>query len=119
MSFYDELSVTALELLTAFGQSITRRSYTEGVYNPATGLAAPAAVDTVRKGAIFDYGATSGNLVRGSLIQNTDKRLLVDGTDVINLQDHFIVNGTEYVVVSIGLIGPAGVAVMYDLHVRA
>lgn len=118
MSFYDELSVTALELLTAFGQPITRRSYTEGVYSPATGLTTPSAVDTARTGAIFDYGSGS-SLVRGGLIQGTDKRLLVDGTDSVNPQDHFIVNNIEYVIVSVGLVGPAGIAVLYDVHLRA
>ena len=118
MSFdYAEIAAEALELLTEFGQSITRTSYTVGTYDPATGANAVTTAITTRIGAIFDFGAGK-TLERGSLIQIGDKRLLLDATAAISQQDHFTIGGIEYVVVSIGEINPAGVAVMYDIHLR-
>lgn len=115
---YAELATTAEELLTEFGRDVTRKSYTVGTYNPATGAAAPTTANTTRKGAMFDFGAGQ-TLVRGTLVQAGDKRLLVDAAATLSPQDHFIVGGKEYVVLSVGEISPAGTVVIYDLHLRA
>lgn len=119
MSFdYAELAATALELLTEFGGDVTRRSYTAGVYDPATGLTTPTTADTTRQGALFDFGAGK-TLERGTLIQAGDKQMLLDATAAVSPQDHFIdAGGTEYVIVSIGEIKPASTVVIYDLHLR-
>lgn len=114
---YAELATTAEELLTEFGQDVTRTSYTAGTYDPATGATTPTTASTTRKGAIFDFGAGQ-TLVRGTLIQAGDKRLLVDVDAAINPQDHFTVGGKEYVIISVGEINPAGTRVLYDLHLR-
>ena len=115
---YADTAATALELLTEFGQSITRRSYTAGTYDPATGTTTPTTADTTRKGALLDFGAGQ-TLERGTLIQGGDKRLLLDPVTAISPQDHFVVGGVEYVIVSIGEINPAGTRVLYDIHLRA
>lgn len=114
---YAELAATALELLTEFGGDVTRSSYSAGVYDPATGLVTPATADTTRKGALFDFGAGQ-TLERGTLIQGGDKRLLLDATATVAQQDHFIIGGVEYVIVSVGEISPAGTVVLYDIHLR-
>jgi hypothetical protein len=120
MSLYDELADVSLELLTEFGQSVTRRSYTVGTYDPATGANTVVTSDTTRKGAIFDIGLASGGVqtLRGNLVQSGDMRLIVDAEAAINLQDHFIVNGVEYVIVGMDEVSPAGTRVLFDLHVR-
>lgn len=114
---YAEIAANALETLTEFGQDVTRKSFTAGTYDPATGLVTPTTANTTRKGALFDFGAGQ-TLERGALIQGGDKRLLVDATATINPQDHFIIGGVEYVIVSIGEINPAGTPVLYDIHLR-
>lgn len=114
---YAEIAAISLETLTEFGRDVTRRSYTAGTYDPATGLVTPTTADTTRKGAIFDFGAGQ-TLVRGTLIQAGDKRLLVDVDAAINPQDHFTVGGKEYVIISVGEINPAGTCVLYDIHLR-
>ncbi len=118
MTFYSDLADTGLELLTEFGQDVTRCALTAGVYDPATGLVTPTATDTTRKGALFDFGAGQ-TLARGTLIQGGDKRLLLAATATVSPQDHFIIGGVEYVIVSIGEISPAGTVVLYDIHLRA
>lgn len=125
MSFdYAEVAANALETLTEFGRDVTRRSYSmETAYDPpsaydtTTGRIIPTTVDTTRKGVMFDFGAGQ-TLVRGSLVQAGDKRLLLDATATVAPQDHFIVGGVEYVAVSVGTIDPAGTAVVFDIHLR-
>ncbi len=117
MSLYDELADLSLELLTEFGQSVTRRSYTVGTYDPATGSNSVTTADTTRKGAIFAIGDGVTTMF-GNLVQEKDMRLLVDAEAAINLQDHFIVGGVEYVIVGMNEVSPAGTRVLFDLHVR-
>lgn len=117
MSLYSDLAKISLDLLTRFGQVITRREFTTGAYDPATGAASQTFTDTQRKGALFDFGAGVTS-VRGQLIQVKDKRLLVDATNTITADDNFIVGDTEYTVVTMGEISPAGTPVVYDLHIR-
>lgn len=118
MMDYQGLADVALSLLVEFGQAVTRVSYTAGSYSVATGEATVTGASTDRTGAIFDFGAGQ-TLERGSLIQVGDKRLILDATAGVNTQDHFLVGSTEYVIVSIGEISPAGIPVVYDLHLRA
>lgn len=114
---YSEVAANALETLTEFGRDVTRRSFTAGSYDPATGLVTPTTADTTRKGALFDFGAGQ-TLERGSLIQGGDKRLLLDATATVSPQDHFIIGGAEYLVITVGEINPAGTVVLYDIHLR-
>jgi hypothetical protein len=115
---YAQSATKATAMLTKFGQSVTRRSYTAGTYNPATGTVTPTTADTTRKGVKLDY-ASGQTTERGNLIQVSDKRLYLDAAGPVSLQDHFIVGGVEYVVISLGEINPAGTPVLYDIHVRA
>lgn len=114
---YSEVAANALETLTEFGQNVTRRSYTAGTYDTATGLVTPTTADTTRKGAIFDFGVGQ-TLERGALIQAGDKRILISADGALNLQDHIIVGSKEYVIISMGEINPAGTTIIYDLHLR-
>lgn len=114
---YAEVAAISLETLTEFGQDVTRRAYSQGTYDPATGLVTPTTADTTRKGVLFDFGAGQ-TLERGTLIQGGDKRLLLDASAAVSMQDHFIVGGAEYIIVSLGEINPAGTVVLYDIHLR-
>ena len=113
---YSAIAVNALAVLADAGTAVTRRSYTDGTYNPATGAAAPTTADTARTGVVLNY-STGLAMVRGALIKGGDKRLLLDAVGVAPaLTDRFIVFGTEYRVVSIDETNPAGTPVLYDLH---
>lgn len=118
MSFnYSSSAETVLKLLTNFGQDVTRREYTQGTYDPSTGLVTPVITDSTRKGVALPFGAGQ-TLERGSLIQNGDIRLLLEATGSLNLQDHFIVDGFEYVILSFAPLSPAGTNVLFDCHLR-
>ena len=115
---YTALAAQTVAILTTYGQPLTRRSYTLGVYDPATGAAATTTTDTKRTGVLLDFGV-GVTLERGNLVQATDKRLLLEATAVVEPQDHFIVGGIVYTIVSVGEVNPAGTRVLYDLHVRS
>ena len=118
MTFYSESADLSLELLTEFGQTITRRVVTAGVYDPTTQTVINTNADTSRKGAIFDFGRGE-TTSRGNLIQGTDKRLLMDATGLAAMTDIYIIDSITYTVVSVGEINPAGTSVLFDMHVRA
>ena len=114
---YAAIAESSLAALTDAGQNVTRRTYTTGAYDPATGMASSTTADTTRKGVILDFGSGK-TLERGTLIQIGDKRLLLDAEGVVLPDDHFIIGGVEYAIVSIGEVNPAGICVLYDLHLR-
>ena len=114
---YAKSAATALKLLTKFGRTVTRRNYTVGTYSPSTGANAVTYADTTWKGALLDFGAGK-TLERGSLIQVGDKRLLLEAGAAPQLEDHMIVGSTEYAIISVGEVNPAGTSVLFDLHLR-
>lgn len=114
---YASIAASSLAALTDAGQDITRRTYTAGAYDTATGGASLTTTDTTRKGVILDFGAGK-TVERGSLIQVGDKRLLLDASATVAMTDHFIVGSDDYAVVSIGEVNPAGTPVLYDIHLR-
>lgn len=114
---YASIAANALAALTDAGQDVTLRTYTAGTYDPATGTATPTTADTTRKGVIFDFGG-GATLERGTLIQVGDKRLLLDAEASVSQQDHFVIGGVDYSIVSIGEVNPAGTCVLYDIHLR-
>jgi len=118
MSFdYADMAATSTDLLTEFGQSVTRRTYTTGTYDPSTGTVAPATADTTRIGALFGI-ASDTTQIRGTLVQVGDKELYLDPDGAAAITDHYVIGGTEYTVLSYEELAPAGTAVLYILHLR-
>jgi hypothetical protein len=118
MSFYADTANIAANMLAQFGQAVTRTANTAGAYNPATGAAANTSVSTTRQGALFSYGKDAQQYVRGNLVQINDRKLLLDPTGSVSLTDTYTIQGEVYTVVSIKPTDPAGVPVLYELHVR-
>ena len=118
MSFYADVANLASSLLTQYGQPVTRTANTAGAYDPATGAAANTSVSTTRQGALFSYGKDAQQYVRGNLVQINDRKLLLDPAGQVALTDTYTIQGEVYTVVSIKPTDPAGVPVLYELHVR-
>jgi hypothetical protein len=112
---YARMAATATRLIAKFGRTITQRTYTIGTYDPATGTTSSTQVDITRTAAVLDFGQGQ-TLVRGTLIQGGDKRLLMDSSVPPSMQDNYQIDATEYVTVSIGEVNPGGKSVMYDIH---
>lgn len=118
MGFYDNLAATAARLLARFGQPVTLSRAATGAYDPATsGVTSAAPTALTRRGALFDFAAGVTNL-RGNLVQATDRQLLLEAGEAPALTDSIVIGGQTFTIVSIGELNPAGVPVMYDLHVR-
>lgn len=116
---YDYANDVALaeELLAEYGRSITLRHYTIGTYDPTTGSNTPITSDATVTGVVLDFG--SGQTTeRGTLIQGGDKRLLLPASAAPSLQDHVLIGGVEFTIVSIGEINPGGTSIIFDLHLR-
>lgn len=116
--FYDELAADALELLEEFGQPVTITIVsTDSVYDPATSTNINPTTDYPAVGAIIDLNDRE---INGTLVQVGDKRVYVSAIGVpdVGLNDRVTVGGTTYRVINPNTIGPAGIPVLYDLHVR-
>lgn len=119
MSFnYARSRAAATKLLTNFGQTVTRRTYTAGAYNPATGTSAQTTADTSRIGVLLDYSSKGEQYISGNLIQVGDKKLLLDGVGDAALTDRYIVQSVEYSVLSVMELKPSATSVMFELHLR-
>ena len=118
MSFdYADIATTAKDLLAEFGQPVTLRNVTIGTYNPATGTNTTTTTDVTRNAALFDF-AEGQTLGPGGLIQQGDKKLLMETGVIPALEDQVIVSGVLYVIKGVGESNPAGTPVMYKLHLR-
>jgi len=115
---YSKSQATATKLLTKFGQTVTRRTYTAGAYDPATGTSAQTTADTSRIGVLLDYSNKGEQYVSGNLVQAGDKKLYLDGAGDAALTDRYIVDGVEYSVLSVMELKPSATSVMFELHLR-
>ena len=117
MSFYAELADTSLEMLTEFGQDVTRTTNSEGTYDPSTGAVSQSTASTTRKGAVFPF-AKGVIQIRGKLIQSGDIELFLDAEGSVSITDRYTIGSTVYSVVSFEEYSPAGTAVLYVMHLR-
>jgi hypothetical protein len=122
MSFdYSEIAELSAELLSEFGRTITQKRISNGAYNPATSSVVQVTTTRRRYGALFEFSQQSlsgGQYIRGSMVESGDKQLLLDTTYDVELSDIFTIGTQEYTVVSIAETNPAGMPVLYELHVR-
>ena len=119
MSTYDYAvpAATATRMLTSYGQTVTRTTYTAGTFDQATQTVSPSTATSSRIGALFDI-KDNRTTIRGSLVQVGDKELYLDPAASVALTDHYTIGGVEYTVLSFEEIAPAGTAVLYILHLR-
>lgn len=124
MSFnYANTAATSLKLLTRFGRTVTLRRQVAGAYDPATGSATVTTTDYTGKGAIFDFDERRLGTVfaPGSTIQMGDKYLLLapDGITVAPAPGDFLIFGSDtWNIVNKKSVEPAGIVVLYELHLR-
>lgn len=116
--FYDEMAADVVDILTEFGQPVTVTIVSPTpVYDPTTSTNVNPTTDYPAVGAIFDL---NDHEINGELVQVGDKRVYVSaiGAPDIGLNDRVTVAGVTYRVINPNTIGPAGTAVLYNLHVR-
>ena len=122
MSFYDEMAVMALEMITEFGQPVIIRATAVGEYDPDLGS---APLDTVTEqtaqGILIDF--TGQEFQNNSLIKQGDKKLKIaaQGLEWIpDLLNKVVVQGRTWSIVPpLKEINPAGTPILYELQVRS
>lgn len=118
MSFYDDLALTADELLVEFGAAAVLSRTIAGGYDPATGTSAPGSVAIQNVTAVcIDYEA---KFIDGTLILRGDKQVFMSAKDVTlpAAGDKFTWQGAEYSVIAVTPLAPAGVVVLFEIQVR-
>ncbi len=121
MKDYSTTAARVTNTLTKFGRTVTRTAKTAGTYVPGGTVTGSSTATSSRIAALFDFGGqsmTGQQYVRGSLVQQGDKQMLLDATGAVELNDTYTVGSDVYTVVSIGEVNPAGTPVVYDLHAR-
>lgn len=121
-TFYDEMAVMALELITEFGQPVTLRDMAKGAYDPGTGKTSPDTVtERIAQGILLDF--TGQEFQTNSLIKVGDKKLKIAAsglTSAPSLLSKVVVQGKTWSIVPpLKEINPAGTALLYELQLRA
>lgn len=115
-TFSDNMTATALRLLTAYGEavSVTRDNITS--FNPATGSITDAS-DTNYTGVGHpqDYAI---NEIDGTLIQQNDVRLIFYSTTVPVVNDIFTVNSKVYTALNVEQLRAQGANICYIVQLR-
>ncbi|QVW25361.1 hypothetical protein KJF94_07240 [Pseudomonas hormoni] len=121
-TFYDEMAVMALDMITEFGQPVIIRATTVGEYDPDTGSAPPDTVtDQTAQGILLDFSGQE--FQNNSLIKRGDKKLKIAAQDLAwapELLNKVIVQGRTWSIVPpLKEINPAGTPILYELQVRS
>lgn len=120
MSLYSELAETANELLAEFGQSVTVTNYEMGEEDPATGVVSQLSSQFTTVGVLLDYDYRNFGDAPApyKATSQSDKRLLITATKVINTGDHVFVDSTLYKAYVVKVVNPAGTRVLYDIWIQ-
>lgn len=87
-------------LISRLGRAVVIRTKTNSgsSFNPTQ-----VNVDVAATAAIFDYEASE---IDGTIIQQHDKLIIIDGTAVITKNDFIVDNAVEYAIISIEEVVP-------------
>lgn len=114
---YDEIAAGTLESIAEAGQPVTlHRKGPPGLFVPGQPVT-PAVLDYPGTGALFGYKQRD---IDGTLIKHGDQRLLLAPQIEVapKTGDTVTVGAKVYNLVDVGIVAPAGVAVLYKLQLR-
>lgn len=116
MSFdYVNSAATATRLLLRFGAVATLTRVTTGAYNPSTGTQATTEADFSTVAVVIDYPQ---KYIDGTLIKEGDRQAYLDPGVAVEQGDKLTWQGTEYTVVRVKELSPAGVTVLWEAQIR-
>ena len=121
-TFYDEMAVMALEMITEFGQAVTISKTEPGEYDPETGGEVPGTtVEQTAQCILLDF--TGQEFQNNSLIRQGDKKLKIAAQGlawVPGLLDKVVAQGRTWSIVPpLKEVNPAGTPILYELQVRS
>ena len=112
---YSGLQATAANLIARFGRSATLAKLTTAsgtAYDPGDPTEVEYAVTICEIG----YKQSERD---GTLVEQNDRRVMMDSTVAPTSQDRIIDGSDEFVVVSVEAVKPGPAAVMYTVQLRA
>lgn len=116
MSFnYPGTAATATRLLQRFGAAATLKRQTAGAYNPATGTSTPTVASLATTAAVFAYAQ---KYVDGTLIREGDQQAFCAPAVEPAVGDVLTWQGSDYQVVMVRPVSPAGVPVLFEVQIR-
>jgi len=121
-TFYDEMAVMALEMITEFGQPVIIRLITVGEYDPESGTAPTDTItEQTTQGILLDF--TGQEFQNNSLIKQGDKKLKIAAQGLEwapDLLSKVVIQGRTWSIVPpLKEINPAGTPILYELQVRS
>lgn len=122
MSFnYARTANTASRLLANFGADATVIKQTAGDYAPETGQASITSTNYTAKAVLLNYTEkeTGELLSAGTLIEKTDKKIILERFDAVpDVDDLITFNSVTYRIVNVKTLSPSGYIVIHECRVR-
>lgn len=117
---YQKSQDTATRLITKFGRTMTVRDIVEGAYDPSTGSTSITITDNDTVGVEVNLPSNMLNekLQDGSLVQLTDKMVLLKSLVAPTLTDRLVIGSEVFTISNIDKISPASIVVLYKLIIR-
>lgn len=116
MSFYADMAEVAADLLAEFGAAVTLRRVSGGTFSAVTGTASgESSSDITSTGVIKPFRA---DLIDGTRIQQGDKVLILDDSQVPALTDKVLIGTAAWNILDIDTVSPAGTPLVYFVHIR-
>ena len=112
---YVGTAATATRLLQRFGAAATLKRQTAGAYNPTAGTSTPSVAELATTAAVFAYPQ---KYVDGTLIRQGDQQAFCAPGVEPKQGDVMAWQGTDYQVVMVKPVSPAGVAVLFEAQLR-
>lgn len=121
-AFYDRQAATAQRLLAQFGQPVTVSRVTGGTEDPLTGdMTGQNTESYTPNGVLLNYSGREAGEARdaGNEIRTSDRKLLLAPFDVDPVvTDSVTVDGSEWTIIRIKTLRPAGQTLLHEIQVR-
>lgn len=116
MNFYKQMAETAIRLLTQFGTDATLKTGGVTVSDKVAGTVTKTEVQSKTvKAVVTEFNKS---LIDGTTVRTGDKNIVMAPTEKPVIGDTITINGFTWNVVDIKESNPAGVTLVYFLHVR-
>lgn len=118
MSFYSEVATEAASVIAEFGATCTLTTDETGAYDPEEGSAPIITTSHPCSAAVFPV---ERQYLDGTTILATDQQALVSVVGLVEPKpgDRLTFNGVVYQLLRAMILGPAGIAVLYTIFIRA
>lgn len=121
-AFYDRQAATAQRLLAQFGQPVTVSRVTGGTEDPLTGeMTGQTPENYTPNGVLLNYSGREAGEARdaGNEIRTSDRKLLLAPFDVDPVvTDSVTADGSEWTIINIKPLRPAGQTLLHEIQVR-